>query len=56
MSTGKRAFYDQIDLPIEQAYEAMTAVMVDNSLSPDAREGIGAFLDKREPVWQHRTQ
>lgn len=56
VAVGKRAFYDQIDLPIEQAYEAMTTVMVDNSSSPDAQEGIGAFLDKREPAWQHRVQ
>lgn len=55
VATGKRAFYDQIDLPVERAYEEMTKVMVENSLAPDAREGIGAFLDKREPVWQHRT-
>ncbi|UUZ45682.1 enoyl-CoA hydratase-related protein [Janibacter limosus] len=55
VAIGKRAFYDQIDLPIEAAYEQMTRVMVDNSLTPDAREGIGAFLDKREPQWQHRV-
>lgn len=56
VAIGKRAFYDQIDLPIQAAYEQMTQVMVDNSFTPDAREGIGAFLDKREPQWQHRTQ
>jgi hypothetical protein len=25
--------------------------MVENLLKPDAREGIGAFLDKRAPTW-----
>ena len=55
VAVGKRAFYDQLDLPVEQAYEEMTTVMAQNAVSPDAREGIGAFLDKREPVWQHRT-
>lgn len=55
VAVGKRAFYDQIDLPVERAYEEMTKVMVENALSPDAREGVGAFLDKREPQWQHRT-
>lgn len=55
VAVGKRAFYEQIDLAIEQAYAAMTTVMAENAVSTDAREGIGAFLDKREPVWQHRT-
>jgi hypothetical protein len=27
-------------------------VMVENMLAPDAEEGIGAFLEKREPTWR----
>ena len=27
------------------------SVMVDNMLARDAEEGIGAFIDKREPHW-----
>ena len=28
-----------------------TEVMVENMLDGEAQEGIGAFLDKREPNW-----
>jgi enoyl-CoA hydratase/carnithine racemase len=51
---GKRTFYSQVDLDQHQAYEATAAVMVDNAQMEDAREGIGAFLEKRPPRWQGR--
>jgi enoyl-CoA hydratase/carnithine racemase len=49
---GKRAFYEQRELGLDEAYRHATAVMVDNMLARDAEEGIGAFLAKREPVWR----
>ncbi len=49
---GKRAFYDQSDLPLAEAYDLAAAVMVENMLWRDTEEGIGAFLDKRPPDWQ----
>jgi enoyl-CoA hydratase/carnithine racemase len=48
---GKRAFYDQLALPLDKAYELTGAVMVENMLNRDTAEGISAFLDKREPEW-----
>lgn len=54
VAIGKRAFYEQINLSTADAYAAMSQTMSDNAVMHDAREGIGAFLDKREPVWQHR--
>lgn len=48
---GKRAFYDQIDLPLAQAYAHAGEVMVENMLWPDTEEGISAFLEKRPPDW-----
>ena len=48
---GKRAFYDQIDLPLEAAYAHAGAVMVENMLWRDTEEGIAAFLEKRAPDW-----
>ena len=48
---GKRAFYDQIERPLEAAYAAASRVMVENFLAGEAKEGIGAFLEKREPEW-----
>ena len=33
------------------AYKLTIDVMVDNMLAHDAEEGIGAFIEKREPKW-----
>ncbi|MGI9295103.1 MAG: enoyl-CoA hydratase-related protein, partial [Pseudomonadales bacterium] len=48
---GKEAFYRQIDMTIEQAFEYATEVMVQGTLSQDSAEGAKAFLEKREPEW-----
>jgi len=52
IALGKRAFHDQIEQPLGQAYAAMTEVMVCNMMTDDAREGIEAFLNKRPAVWK----
>jgi enoyl-CoA hydratase/carnithine racemase len=49
---GKRAFYEQREMTLAAAYAHASEVMVDNMLHRDAEEGIGAFMDKREPVWE----
>jgi enoyl-CoA hydratase/carnithine racemase len=51
VATGKRAFYAQVDRAEHDAYEHCTAVMSENALTPDAQEGISAFLQKRSPTW-----
>lgn len=51
VSLGKQAFYAHAGLDLAEAYVAASEVMAANALSPDAQEGIGAFLDKRAPVW-----
>ncbi|GGL60726.1 enoyl-CoA hydratase [Streptomyces fumigatiscleroticus] len=51
---GKEAFYRQLDLPQDSAYEAMGGVMVRNAVTCDAHEGMTAFLEKRRPVWRGR--
>jgi enoyl-CoA hydratase/carnithine racemase len=48
---GKQAFYAQIDLPQADAYAHTKEVMSQNAMAADAQEGIGAFLEKRKPVW-----
>jgi enoyl-CoA hydratase/carnithine racemase len=48
---GKEAFYKQLDMPLEDAYRYAANIMVENMLDAEAEEGIGAFLDKREPNW-----
>lgn len=49
---GKRAFYEQREMGLAAAYDHASAVMVENMLARDAEEGIGAFMEKRQPVWQ----
>ncbi|HEX4205841.1 MAG TPA: enoyl-CoA hydratase-related protein [Ktedonobacteraceae bacterium] len=46
---GKQAYYAQIDLPQEQAYNYALEVMASSSQIPDAQEGMNAFLEKRKP-------
>jgi enoyl-CoA hydratase/carnithine racemase len=52
VAIGKRAFYDQIDLPVAEAYELTARVMVENLMARDAEEGIAAFIEKRQPDWK----
>jgi enoyl-CoA hydratase/carnithine racemase len=51
VTTGKQAFYSQIDRPEGEAYEQCQLVMTENALAHDAQEGMTAFLEKRDPVW-----
>jgi len=53
---GKRAFYEQLELGLDDAYAAMGSVMTENMLAADAGEGIGAFLEKRAPRWPNRAE
>jgi enoyl-CoA hydratase/carnithine racemase len=51
---GKEAFYRQRELPLADAYKYAVEVMVENMMARDAEEGIGAFIEKRDPNWEHR--
>ena len=51
---GKRAFYRQIDLGIDAAYELCQDIMSENAAADDAQEGMSAFLEKRRPTWRGR--
>jgi enoyl-CoA hydratase/carnithine racemase len=51
---GKEGFYRQLEMPLAQAYDYVSGVMVENLLVRDAEEGIAAFIEKREPKWQDR--
>jgi enoyl-CoA hydratase/carnithine racemase len=52
ITLGKRVFYEQLALDDRSAYSLASEAMVENGASPDAREGIDAFLTRREPRWQ----
>jgi enoyl-CoA hydratase/carnithine racemase len=54
VAIGKQAFYRQLDLARPDAYQLTRDVMVANSQSHDAQEGIDAFLAKRHPTWLGR--
>ena len=51
---GKEGFYRQLEMPLADAYDYVSEVMVENMLARDAEEGISAFIEKREPKWQDR--
>ncbi|MGE3065358.1 MAG: enoyl-CoA hydratase [Hyphomicrobiaceae bacterium] len=48
---GKETFYRQIDMTVDAAYDYTSQVLVENMLHRDAAEGIGAFIEKRDPKW-----
>ena len=51
---GKQGFYRQIDLPQAQAYAFASELMATAALTPDAQEGIQAFLEKRRAQYTQR--
>ena len=51
LAIGKRAFYAQIERPLDEAYAIASLAMINNLAEPDSVEGIGAFLEKRQPTW-----
>jgi enoyl-CoA hydratase/carnithine racemase len=54
VASGKRLFYEQAEMGIEEAYERAADVQAGDMMKPDAAEGIDAFLQKRPPRWQGR--
>ena len=54
LKIGKKAFYEQSKLDLEQAYQFTSEVMLDNMLKDDAKEGINAFIEKRDPEWKDK--
>ncbi len=52
IKVGKEAFYRQLETGVEDAYAYTAKVMAENMMSHDAQEGVGAFVEKRKPVWR----
>ena len=48
---GKQAFYNQLEMGLDAAYDYTRDVMVENMLNRDTAEGISAFIEKRPPGW-----
>jgi len=51
---GKEGFYRQLEMPLVEAYDYVSEIMVENMLARDAEEGISAFIEKRAPKWEDR--
>jgi enoyl-CoA hydratase/carnithine racemase len=51
LALGKRAYYAQLEMGLEEAYRFTTEVIVDNALGRDFEEGLAAFMEKRTPKW-----
>ncbi len=51
---GKKAFYKQLEMPLEKAYKYTSKIMSENMMTLDAQEGITAFLEKRKPNWKNK--
>ena len=51
VAIGKEAFYKQLEMSIEEAYQYTSQVMSKNMLEKDAQEGISAFIENRAPKW-----
>jgi enoyl-CoA hydratase/carnithine racemase len=49
---GKQTFYQQLDMPLEQAYAFTCEPMIETMTTEDAHEGVTAFFGKRTPVWR----
>ena len=52
LAIGKEAFYRQVELPVADAYDYASGVMVMNMQKRDAEEGVDAFIEKRTPEWK----
>ena len=51
---GKKAFYKQLEMPLNKAYNYTSKIMTENAMHLDAHEGISAFLEKRKPDWKNK--
>ena len=51
---GKQAFYKQLEMPLKKAYSFTSKIMTLNMMAMDAKEGISAFLEKRQPNWKNK--
>ena len=54
LKIGKKAFYRQLEMPLENAYKYTSMIMTQNMMAEDAKEGINAFIEKRLPIWKNK--
>jgi enoyl-CoA hydratase/carnithine racemase len=49
VATGKRAFYEQLELGAGKAYQLASCAISASFAHDEGRQGMDAFLDKRPP-------
>ena len=54
LQIAKKAFYTAADLDYAKAFEYMNEAFARLCATEDAKEGISAFLGKRDPVWKEK--
>jgi enoyl-CoA hydratase/carnithine racemase len=54
LQNAKSAFYTAADLSYDKAFAYMNDAFARLCSSEDAKEGVSAFLEKREPTWQEK--
>jgi enoyl-CoA hydratase/carnithine racemase len=54
VAAGKRAFYAQMDLGVDKAYELASGVISASFAHAEGREGMDAFIEKRDPPGRKR--
>lgn len=52
VAAGKRGFYQQMDMNLEQAYALAGKVISSDFAHPEGKEGMNAFIEKRDPSWK----
>ena len=52
IASGKRTFYQQMDLGVEQAYQLAGGAIASSFAHDEGKEGMAAFIEKRKPDWE----
>jgi enoyl-CoA hydratase/carnithine racemase len=50
-AAGKRTLYRQVELDVEAAYTEAIEVMAQSAITPDGRESMRSFIEKRAGVY-----